>query len=214
MPASGLSNRCLGSLFLIFMPAGRRGEGNSIMRDASLERAPHSFRGGEERGQAISREDILNQLTDAFLAERYGKLHQAAKPKEADRTYGHNQAFWADALSAAHYPGANIILQDFHVTEWLPFAPGRYFTDGADWQRDYASRHVATDRDEYTPEGKASMVRGGIGAIRLGEKQVGSELMYFLGASSNGIAHQGIPIALPNSEYKRVIHGGTARFDA
>jgi hypothetical protein len=176
------------------------------MHDASLERALHSFRGGEERGQAISRADILDHLTDALLAARYGKLNQAAKPKEADRTYRHNQAFWADALSAAHYPGANIILQDFHITEWLPFAPGRYFTDWAGQQRDSASRYIATDRDEYTPEGKASMVRGGIGAIRLGEKQVGSELMYFLGASSNGIAHQGIPIALPNSEYKRVIH--------
>jgi hypothetical protein len=117
-----------------------------------------------------------------------------------------NETFWADALSATHFPGANIILEDFHITEWLPFAPGRYFADGADGQREYASKHIAEDRDEYTPEGKASMVRGGIGAIRLGEKPVGSELIYFLGASSNGIAHQGIPIALPKSEYRRVIH--------
>jgi hypothetical protein len=53
-----------------------------------------------------------------------------AEPKEVDRTCGHNKTFWAHALSAAHYPGANIILEDCHVTEWLPFAPGRYFTDG------------------------------------------------------------------------------------
>ena len=50
------------------------------------------------------------------------------------------------------------------------------------------------------------MVRGGIGAIRLGDKQMGSERIYFLGASSNGIAHEGIPVALPGSEYRRLIH--------
>jgi hypothetical protein len=197
--------RDLANRFLVFLPARRRGEGNGDMRGAILERGPHSFQGGEERGQAISRGDILDHLTDALLAERYGKLQQAAKPKEADRTYRQNEAFWTDALSAAHFPGANIILEDFYVTEWLPFAPGRYFAESAPGQRELASKHFAEDRDEYTPEGKASMVRGGIGAIRLGEKPIGSELMYFLGASSNGIAHQGIPIALPNSEYKRVI---------
>jgi hypothetical protein len=66
--------------------------------------------------------------------------------------------------------------------------------------------HVSTDRYEYTPDGKSSMVRGGIGAIRLGDKQMGSERIYFLGASSNGIAHEGIPVALPGSEYRRLIH--------
>jgi hypothetical protein len=137
------------------------------MRDAVLERGPHSFRGGEERGQGISAEDILNQLTDALLAERYGKLRQATKTKEVDRIYHQNEGFWTDALSAAHFPGTNIILEDFHVTEWMPFAPGRYFADGAARQRELASERIAKDRDEYAPEGKASMVRGGIGAIRL-----------------------------------------------
>jgi hypothetical protein len=64
------------------------------MADASIERAQYSFRGVEERGQAISRADILDQLADALLAKRYGKLRQAAKLKAVDRTYANNQAFW------------------------------------------------------------------------------------------------------------------------
>jgi hypothetical protein len=63
------------------------------------------------------------------------------------------------------------------------------------------------------PEGKASMVRGGIGAIRLAERRIDGAQTYFLGASSNGIAHQGIPIALPAGSYGDVMpaikeHGG------
>jgi hypothetical protein len=50
------------------------------------------------------------------------------------------------------------------------------------------------------------MVRGGIGTVRLAEKSISGKYIYFLGASSTGIAHQGIPIALPLEEYRKVIH--------
>src|ERR1700687_5226333 len=140
------------------------------------------------RGQAISREDILNYLADALQSALYTKVQSRAKGNGADRTYADNKSFWTDALSAKHFPGAYILLDNFHLTEWLPFAPGRYFTIDAGGQRQLAANHVAHDRDEYTPEGKASMVRGGIGAIRLAEKKVEGSFIYFLGASSNGIS--------------------------
>ena len=165
------------------------------------------------RGQAISREDILNHRADALQAALYTKVQSPAKGKGVDKTYADNKSFWADALAAKHLPGSHIILDNFHLTEWLPFAPGRYFTPDAGGQRELAAHHVARDRDEYTPEGKASMVRGGVGAIRLAEKKVEENLTYFLGASSNGIAHQGIPIAMLQDEYNQVMpaivdHGG------
>ena len=175
------------------------------MSNAGLERGRIPLRGGEADGHALGYGEALNHLIDALLAERYGKARQVQNVKEADLTYSQNQAFWLDALYGRHFPSANIVLEDFHITEWLPFAPGRYFTPQAVQARENALQYVARDRDEYLPSGKYSMVSGGIGAIRLGEKQVDSDLMYFLGASSNGIAHQGIPIALPGSEYKRVI---------
>src|SRR5271165_273634 len=143
----------------------------------------------------------------------YAKMRSPPKGKGVDKTYADNESFWTDALSPKHRPGTRIILEDFHLTEWLPFAPGRYFTWDAGEQRKLAAKHVAFFRGEYTPKGKGSMVRGGIGAFRLAEKRIEEGLFYFLGASSNGIAHQGIPIAMPQDEYDQVMpaiidHGG------
>jgi hypothetical protein len=51
----------------------------------TLEGSHNHFRGGEQRGQAISREDILNQLSEALLAERYRLPQAPATPKQPDR---------------------------------------------------------------------------------------------------------------------------------
>lgn len=49
------------------------------------------------------------------------------------------------------------------------------------------------------------MVRGGIGTIRLGEKLVRGRTLYFLGASSTGVAHEGVPVAMSADQYRRVV---------
>src|SRR5260221_305745 len=49
------------------------------------------------------------------------------------------------------------------------------------------------------------MVRGGIGKIRLAGKELAGHATYFLGASSAGITHQGIPIALTSDDYRKVM---------
>jgi hypothetical protein len=131
----------------------------------------------------------------------------------ADCTHNSNKSFWHDAISDKHFPGARIILDNFNLTEWLPFSPGRYYTPHAEYEREKAVRHISRNRNEYLPEGKVSMMRGGIGAVRLTEKIIGGNTIYFLGASSTGIAHQGIPVALPTEEYHKVMplikeHGG------
>ncbi len=48
------------------------------------------------------------------------------------------------------------------------------------------------------------MVLGGVGSLRLGSKFLGTKEVYPLGASSNGISHQGIPILLGEYEYRRI----------
>jgi hypothetical protein len=130
-----------------------------------------------------------------------------------DRVYTANESFWKDALNGLHFPTAYIVLDGFNLTEWLPFAPGRYYTNEAEEQRKMAANLIDPQRDEYVPMGKASMVRGGIGTIRLREKTVADRTLYFLGASSSGVAHQGVPVALTDSQYADVMpcikeHGG------
>jgi hypothetical protein len=64
---------------------------------------------------------------------------------------------------------------------------------------------LANSGDEYLPSGKESMVLGGIGAIRLKERTVRGAQTFFVGGSSTGIAHQGIPIAMGTEQYHKVI---------
>jgi hypothetical protein len=49
------------------------------------------------------------------------------------------------------------------------------------------------------------MLNGGVGCVRLKPKEVSGERVWFMGASSSGFAHQGIPVALPDGLYERAI---------
>ncbi len=182
--------------------------------DLSIEKKRPFFRGGDEAGESVRPEDIEQVLVDAFKSVLYRQLRpQSSRERGADRVYRDNESFWRDALSDRQFPGIYISLDGFALMEWLPMAPGRYYTAGAESQRERASWAISEARAEYLPEGKASMVRGGVGTIRLAEKTVSGNTLHFLGASSSGIAHQGIPVALPPEEYRRVMplikeHGG------
>lgn len=80
---------------------------------------------------------------------------------------------------------------------------------------DYLGRDVPTNLLErfnfqntyvYSPWGKGRMLAGGIGCIRLKPKLIGGrEEAWFMGATSEPYAHQGIPVALPNHLYQEVI---------
>jgi hypothetical protein len=61
----------------------------------------------------------------------------------------------------------------------------------------------------YLPSGKVSMLKGGIGCIRLRDKRVGGDTAWFMGASSTPIAHEGMVVALPVEQYARVIEDVT-----
>ncbi len=171
----------------------------------NVEELHSFFQGGEENGSFLREDDIRSVLTDALQTILYRKVDLRAIPHTVDRSYFDNASFWRDALSSQHFPGAYIRLDDFHLLEWLPFSPGRYFTRSAEFERQRAAKRISEERHEYLPEGKTSMVRGGIGAIRLAEKIVNGSTIHFLGASSSGISHQGIPVVLPSEEYRKVI---------
>jgi hypothetical protein len=171
----------------------------------NVEKLYPFFRGGEEYGGILEVNDLSNILADALKIILYQKVHPNNISRKPDRNYVDNASFWSDALSSQHFPCTYVVLDDFHLLEWLPFSPGRYFTREAEDQRKIAAKAISRTRNEYLPGGKCSMVRGGIGTVRLAEKTIGGQKICFLGASSTGIAHQGIPIALPSEEYRKVM---------
>ena len=57
----------------------------------------------------------------------------------------------------------------------------------------------------YLPEGKVSMLKGGVGCIRLKDKRVDGDTVWFMGASSTAVAHEGVVVALSDEDYSSVI---------
>src|SRR5262245_19573199 len=58
----------------------------------------------------------------------------------------------------------------------------------------------------FTPEGKLSMLQGGIGSIRLKPIRLfNNDWHWLITATSDGVAHAGVPIALPQTIYSRVL---------
>jgi hypothetical protein len=111
---------------------------------------------------------------------------------------------WGRFVAEELFDTRRATLEHFHLFEWFPLAPGRFHTGEAQQMRAMAARSLtlqADGRTYYTPAGKASMVEGGIGAVRLRPRQVGGEPHYFMTASSSGVCHEGFPVLVPRRFY-------------
>ena len=75
--------------------------------------------------------------------------------------------------------------------------------------RDLSDETVARLRNEainvFLPRGKARMLDGGVGSIRLRPRQRDGGTLWFLGASSTPVAHEGIVVAVGQDHYDAVI---------
>ena len=115
-------------------------------------------------------------------------------------------------------PGAVLPLSGFR-------APGLYFTREGREARDQARQFLrrvpvprqtgtqsldASEKDRefldiYDPYGKISMLKGGVGCIRLRPKMLDGGTAWFLSASSTGVAHEGFPVAIPDHLFQRYV---------
>jgi len=57
----------------------------------------------------------------------------------------------------------------------------------------------------YDPDGKARMIEGGIGCLRLKDVQLPQGRTWFLGATSSEAVHEGVPVALSDELYTKYI---------
>jgi hypothetical protein len=60
---------------------------------------------------------------------------------------------------------------------------------------------VSSVYDEYLPLGKLNMVLGGVGSVRLAARERPQGKIHFLGASDDGVSHEGIPILVDSDLY-------------
>ena len=130
--------------------------------------------------------------------------------------YKNNEGVWRALVRNEVTAGMEITLKDFMVFDWFPRSPGLYHTPRAASAREDAFYHLhptfeSPIRDHagllsprradhtvvFTPEGKKSMLEGGIGAIRLKPIYVFDEYHWLMTASSDGTIHSGVPLAVP-----------------
>jgi hypothetical protein len=160
--------------------------------------------------------------TDYLLAHS-----QSLSSNEPNLTYDTNEAAWQAIMKRRVSAGMGITLGQFHVFDWFPRAPGLYHTDDARRARKEAFRYLhpgfrnSPTRDHahldvkkekpldytvvFTPEGKSSMLQGGIGAIRLKPLNIFGEPHWLMTASSDGVTHSGVPLAIPRKLYSPLL---------
>jgi hypothetical protein len=152
-----------------------------------------------------------------------------------DRVYQDNATLWYDIIRERLRASVTVTLEGFLLFEWLPRAPGLFYTDEARWGREEAMHSILrappsaglpdiddaerTRRAEaayerydtqdymyiFDPHGKANMLKGGIGCIRLKRKDLDDGRAWLMSASSSPVAHEGFPVAVPDHLYARTI---------
>jgi hypothetical protein len=147
------------------------------------------------------------------------------RPAQADRVYYDNQSLWQAILEERLRSSVTVTLQDFYLLEWFPQSPGLYYTYSGEYSRGLAMEHLlyeypgmgpsgggrypGDEEAEYLhifdPQGKGSMLNGGIGSVRFKEKMTEQGKLWFWCASSGPVAHQGFPVALPDALYQQTI---------
>ena len=125
-----------------------------------------------------------------------------------DQVFFSNNAIWEQVKHRTLRYNSYIKLENFCLFEWIPRSPGLYFTDEAKRARkdalDYIER-IENDLIIYNPYGKVSMLEGGIGNFRLTPIELYGDETFFVSASSNGICHQGFPVAIPSTLYNEYL---------
>jgi hypothetical protein len=164
---------------------------------------------------------VESQLATSSLA-----LPPVSLEKGRDIHFATTQEFWQAILSERVRARRVVSLHNVLLSEWFPRSPGLYYTEQAAWER-----AEAIDRDlDLTPEqesmyqgsfppdpviydiyGKMSMLRGGIGCIRLKERLTAEGPLFFMSASTGLSADRGVPIALTPDDYERCIDEVTER---
>jgi len=164
-----------------------------------------------------STRDLISSLKDYFDIALFSKLKTTKNESLNDLIFFHNNDFWSQALVSNIYAGQIIKLQNFKMLEWIPNSPGLFHTRfGRDERERAFERHFENERRkgnrqieqhfiELRPGDKRSMVKGGIGSLRLGPKKIDGNLKYIMCATSNGVSHEGIVVLLESEHYSDII---------
>lgn len=164
--------------------------------------------------------DHVAKTIDEQLSVSSLVLPPVSGESRRSRTYASNEDFWSDLISELIRSGAVVRLENFNIFEWFPRSPGLFHTTEGRYARESAQSYLyqldpvheaeyvrsrPVNNRVYDLHGKAAMLSGGIGCVRLRDKMTDSGRTWFMAASSTLVAHEGIPIGLTDDMYQTYI---------
>jgi hypothetical protein len=156
---------------------------------------------------------LSNQIATANYTVPFINGHKEAK--ENDRSFYTNNSIWEAVMyEQIRRTDINIVLDGFFLFEWFPRSPGLFYTNKGRDARQEARNNIDSIRNGvivYNPYGKLSMLDGGVGNLRLKPIEIKNREYCLMSASSNGICHEGFPVAVPIELYNQCIEEITDR---
>jgi hypothetical protein len=182
----------------------------------------------------LGSEDIDFILSTLVSLANYGQEPSHLSPLP-DRAFDNNIALWSAVLRRELRANVTVKLERFMISEWFPRSPGLFYTDEAAFAREDAMNFIESvplvrefaDLDDasrvmqskakllaykepditfiFNPYGKISMLKGGVGSVRLRCRDTREGAVWFMSASSSRTAHEGFPLAVQDYHYQKYI---------
>lgn len=136
------------------------------------------------------------------------------------RDYADDETLWRDLLRGPLGEFGRITLHRFRLFDYVPRAPGLFHQPNARYAREEAFQYlddrlgdapaqvdaaaVRDYRTVFAPQGKQSMLEGGIGCVHLRPILVDGQIFQLMSATSSDEAHRGIPVAVGEADYLKL----------
>jgi hypothetical protein len=155
---------------------------------------------------------ILQELLEARLFNP--EIIQRLGTKAPKLNFTDNAKFWEAARAGKLRETMVVHLPDCAVSEWVPRSPGRAFWAEKEYISGFPGAWDMRNRDqlgwderrrEFSPAGKAVLIYGGVGTIRLGSRVAADgEPVHFLCATFSKRLYEGIPLMVSDSLYSQI----------
>jgi hypothetical protein len=171
-----------------------------------------TFQYGGNQNNGVREDAIVALLKDYIDLALFKNIKKEGSNAAPDKEIISNKNLWEFLIRNEGYPNQKIKFNKFFLLECIPTSPGQYFTwEAIEMRRsaEHRSREYIRPNQRFVelrPNEKESMVKGGLGSLRIGPKKIEGETKNILGLSSSAISHEGIPILINQPLFLKIVN--------